>query len=185
MIREIENITVVDPCASKWVQSRTSSDMEKLHSFAQAWQRHFSDVAGEQGVNVRTKSFTFYDVDLVEELPTDLIVYFIDTLEDNGIIFDIHRIVTDGRVHLIQIITKEDLPTHLDSFEHFFRFSLRGRREGRLLIPDSDAPTGDQFIRADSIGTYSRSRQSLRRNVELLLSRLIHRIEASDEIVWD
>lgn len=185
MIREIESINVVAPYTSRWQKPRTTDEVETLITFAVNWQEHFENVADDRGITVNTKEPVIERVDLVRELPTDLIVYFLDTLEDNTIVLDIARIVSDGRVHLIQIITLDDLPTHLECYEHMFRFPLHCKREGRIIVPIVDGPTGDEFIRADSLNTYGRNPQAIRRNVELLCRRLIQRIESSNETGWN
>lgn len=119
---------------------------EFLEQEASDWFRCFSELSRRKGIALKSKKMRWKRAEIVKLLPTDLITYFVHTL-DPSITHEIAEVMMDGRVHLILILSHRHFPEK-DWWRNIGNIPMGTyQRIGKILIPDES----NREISADSL----------------------------------
>jgi len=100
------------------------------------WEHLFADISERKEIFSRSRTYRWSEVDVASELPTDLLTYFVYELEPD-IAPEIAKLLMDGRVHIVLILSHREFPDEEDWCQRFKVCSLRGRRgPNGIVIPD-------------------------------------------------
>lgn len=134
---EIDAISVVTP-PKPWGQEGVSTRFVErcLGQDVSQWREQVQHLLKGKGIGLHWRKYNWGDVDLQEELPTDVLAYFVHHL-DPRIAPEIGELVLDGRVHFILVLSQEKFPITEDWCQNFQTLSLRARRsEGGIFVTE-------------------------------------------------
>ncbi|MBI3336473.1 hypothetical protein HYZ98_02820 [Candidatus Peregrinibacteria bacterium] len=138
---EVDTINVVK-LPSPNVQRRRSNPLpyalmeQDLQRALEQWMQLLHYATERKEVIPRSRTYEWSTINIAEELPTDLLTYFVYQLEPD-IAPEIGELILDGRVHLVLILSHCRFPIEEDWCQRFKVCSLRGRRSpGGIVIPD-------------------------------------------------
>lgn len=133
---EIDAISVVKyfPQFDRFTDHINKKDLDRSVS---CWMDAFGDIAIDEHVALKPRRYIWDDIDVTQELPTDLLVYFLHELEPN-LSLEVQQVICDGRVHIVLLMAYREIP-NADWVRNIPYFPLRAHREGSILIPDQDS----------------------------------------------
>lgn len=139
---EVATINVIKP-PNRIVQRRARNSFpyaliaQDLENDIEHWRHLLRTIAERREILLRSQTYCWSEIDVVDMLPTDLLTYFVHELEPD-IAPEIGKLLMDGRVHIVLILSHREFPVQQDWCQRFKNGALRGKRSsGGLVIPDT------------------------------------------------
>lgn len=154
--RESPDSAGLSPLITYWLQQN-----------AARWEEQYKKITEKEGLPLTCRQFQRGKVDIAQELPTDLVTYFVYKLDDR-IAPEIYQILHEGRTHVVLILSENAVPIG----HNFDILPLRAKRiEGtNLLFPMEKVPSYGHgpLIQVHELQNYTKKhmRQVLRQIIE-------------------
>ena len=109
-------------------------EMKTLQHMAATWINDFRDIAARDGMTVTNRTCEWQAGPALQELlPTDIVSYVVDVVKPD-IAVEIGTLLLEGRVHLIQILSKRELPHDAGWFQTLRELPLQCKEVRGILV---------------------------------------------------
>lgn len=135
MPRSVDTISLIKPAHQTQLRQSVPYAFVHEHLFhnAQEWNERFRAILRNEGVQHDARSYNWSEVNVIEELPTDMVVYFVDVL-DFSIAPEIGKVLVDGRTHFILVLSLDKIPNAAEQLH----FTMKAKLVGSLALVTRD-----------------------------------------------